>query len=456
MNILDEIYAHKASVYPQNRPSLVNSLLQKKGSPIIGEIKRGSPSMGLFAEDLDISNTVERYRRHDVCGISVLTDEKYFYGGFEDLERVSQLTEKPLLCKDFIVSHQQIAKAFSHGASVILLIARMLDKATLSSLIAFAHQLSLEVLMEIHLAEEYEKIKTLPFDILGINNRDLDTFQTDINHSIAVYNELNLKEVSFPVISESGFMSIEAIEHVISKGFSGVLVGEGMVKGKIIKRENIDGTSKEQSIKICGLKDTSAIDVAYKSGATHVGFVLAESKRKITQEQAQILIAYTQTNCHPMKSVVVLKDVRASYVNTLSKTLNPDYFQVHGDLINDEPIHRTINLIVATRMKAIRALVDHDLVLTASSDKEMPILIDSSVPGSGERFDWTIIPALKAAIDRPLWIAGGLTPENVKSLIKTYGVAGVDVSSGVEKYGEKNHDMIRLFIKEAKEGFQND
>ena len=459
MNILDEIYAFKASVYPTLRPSLVKNLMLKKGNPIIGEIKRGSPSKGLFAKDLDIPKTIERYVAHDVCGISVLTDQNYFYGGFEDLKCVAQLIDKPILCKDFIVSNQQIAEAYAHGASVILLIARMLDKVKLSSLITFAHQLSLEVLMEIHLAEEYEKIKELPFDILGINNRDLDTFHTDTAHSIAVYKTLNLKEVTFPVISESGFMSIEAIESVLSVGFSGVLVGEGMVKEKIEKRESRVDTPSTQTIKICGLRDTKAIDVAHREGATHVGFVLAESKRKISIEEAQTFIAYTREKCPPMKSVIVVKDVQASYLNKLSHTVKPDYFQVHGQLITDEPIHKGINLIFAMNMKTVKSLLDKDLIkqaLKANGDALTPILIDSPVPGSGETFDWTTIPLLQKAIDRPLWIAGGLTPDNVKSLIKTYHVAGVDVSSGVEIAGVKSKEMMTSFIKEAKEGFQND
>jgi len=501
MNILDEIFAYKASLYPAARPSLVNSLMAQKGNAIIGEIKRGSPSKGLFAKDLDIPMTVERYTAHDVCGISVLTDQAYFYGSFDDLKYVSQLTDKPILCKDFIVSYQQIAEAYANGASAILLIARMLDEAQLSSLISFAHGLAIEVLMEIHFAEEYEKIKALPFDILGINNRNLDTFHTDVAHSVAVYKKLKLGGVSFPVISESGFMSIDAIERVLSEGFSGVLVGEGMVKEKIEKREqrtherlqvtkqnikqNIKQGSSEHgdalhfndkhkdkmpekafmenalnpSIKICGLKDTQMIDVAYKQGATHVGFVLAESKRKVTEEEAKRFITYIRKNNYPMKSVVVLKEVQASYINKLSHTIVPDYFQVHGALIMDEPIDKGIQIIFAMGMKAIKTLIDNGQItsaLKANRDTMIPILIDSPVPGSGERFDWTAIPSLQSVIDRPLWIAGGLTPDNVKTLIKTYPIAGVDVSSGVEIAGEKNKEMITAFIKEAKEGFQND
>jgi indole-3-glycerol phosphate synthase/phosphoribosylanthranilate isomerase len=438
MNILNKIYEYKRIAYPIERPSLKAKLLANDGPHIIGEIKRGSPSKGLFAPDLDIEATVARYEAAAVTGYSVLTDKRFFYGGFEDLHTVSGLTSKPILCKDFIVSPDQIAKAFAGGAKVILLIARMLDASVMEALIGFAHMLNMEVLMEIHDASEFAKIESLAFDILGINNRDLETFETDINHSLKVYDQLQLANKPFPVISESGFKHYEAVLNVTSHGFNGVLIGEGMVKDLI---------RPKMSVKICGIREREHLEAAFRAGASHVGFVLAESKRKIDTETCRQLCAAVRSDYAPMKSVVVLKDVCASELNALHPMVKPDYIQIHGSYKADVPLDDAIKCI-----RAISVGVDQEVKMASDTllQRADIVLLDAAVPGSGECFNWEGIKHMRQVVQKPLWIAGGLSETNVGMLLSKHSIDGVDVSSGVETQGIKDTQKIKGFVEEVR------
>ncbi|MBS7525727.1 bifunctional indole-3-glycerol phosphate synthase/phosphoribosylanthranilate isomerase [Fusibacter paucivorans] len=437
MNILNKIYAYKKIAYPIERPSLKAKLLADDGPHIIGEIKRGSPSKGLFAPDLNIESTVSRYEAASITGYSVLTDKRFFYGGFEDLHALSELTLKPILCKDFIVSPDQIAKAFAGGAKVILLIARMLDTPTMEALIDFAHTLNMEVLMEIHDANEFAKIEHLSFDILGINNRDLETFETDIMHSINVYNQLKLADKPFPVISESGFKHYDAVLKVTAHGFNGVLIGEGMVKDLI---------KPKMSVKICGISEKKHLEAAFQAGASHAGFVLAESKRKIDIATCGEFCKAVRSDYAPMKSVIVLKDVNASEVNALYASVKPDYIQIHGYFREDVPLEDSIKLIRAFSGELQPNIEGNDLLLQRADI----VLLDAAVPGSGECFDWDKIEQARQSVQKPLWIAGGLSKKNIALLLSQYQIDGVDVSSGVETQGIKDEQKIRGFVEEVR------
>jgi len=158
----------------------------------------------------------------------VLTDQSFFKGDFKDLEEVRRVINEPILCKDFIVDPIQIDYAIHAGANLILLIAAALDKEKLHSLYSYAMDKGLEVLMEVHNEEELEKVLTTENLLIGVNNRNLKTFEVDLGTTERLASQI-LREGRY-LISESGISSPEDVERVASAGASGILVGETFMK----------------------------------------------------------------------------------------------------------------------------------------------------------------------------------------------------------------------------------
>ena len=225
-----------------NLPStkgFINGLIRSKNNPaVIAEVKKASPSKGVIREDFDPQKIVSIYERSGASCISVLTDKKFFQGGFEILKDVRAHTDLPLLCKDFIISPYQVYKARLFGADAILLIAAILKDSDLIYLKKIADKLNLDVLVEVHNHEEMDRVLSLnSFKLVGINNRDLKTFQTDLKVSFDLMNKYSDyttdKKVIF--ISESGIKNPEDLNNLKSHGIRGVLIGESFMKEKDIE-----------------------------------------------------------------------------------------------------------------------------------------------------------------------------------------------------------------------------
>ena len=225
-----------------NLPStkgFINGLIRSKNNPaVIAEVKKASPSKGVIREDFDPQKIVSIYERSGASCISVLTDKKFFQGGFEILKDVRAHTDLPLLCKDFIISPYQVYRARLFGADAILLIAAILNDSDLIYLKKIADQLNLDVLVEVHNHEEMDRVLSLnSFKLVGINNRDLKTFQTDLKVSFDLMNKYSDyttdKKVIF--ISESGIKNPADLNNLKSHGISGVLIGESLMKEKNIE-----------------------------------------------------------------------------------------------------------------------------------------------------------------------------------------------------------------------------
>ena len=225
-----------------NLPStkgFINGLIRSKNNPaVIAEVKKASPSKGVIREDFDPQKIVSIYERSGASCISVLTDKKFFQGGFEILKDVRAHTDLPLLCKDFIISPYQVYRARLFGADAILLIAAILNDSDLIYLKKIADQLNLDVLVEVHNHEEMDRVLSLnSFKLVGINNRDLKTFQTDLKVSFDLMNKYSDyttdKKVIF--ISESGIKNPEDLNNLKSHSIRGVLIGESFMKEKDIE-----------------------------------------------------------------------------------------------------------------------------------------------------------------------------------------------------------------------------
>lgn len=193
---------------------------------IIAEFKRRSPSKGWIAQEADPAVIVPGYERAGASGISVLTDQEFFGGTLDDLHAVRPLIQLPVLRKDFIVSPYQLFQAKLVGADVVLLIAAALTVEECKSLGKLAHQLQMEVLLEIHAEKELDYLHE-NVDLLGVNNRNLGTFHTDVENSFRLAQKLP-KEYLW--VSESGISQPETIRQLRKAGFRGFLMGERFMK----------------------------------------------------------------------------------------------------------------------------------------------------------------------------------------------------------------------------------
>jgi len=242
MNILEKIIQTKIEEVAENRKimpeierlareverptvSFKNALLSSE-SGIIAEFKRKSPSKGFIKAEAKVEDIVPGYERVGAAAISILTDEQYFGGSVEDLVEARKLVDIPLLRKDFIIDTFQIDEARYYGADVILLIAAALKPEKVKELAEYAHSLGLEVLLEIHNEEELGHICD-SVDVVGVNNRDLTTFVTDIKTSVILSRQI---PTGFVKISESGISAPLTVKELKIYGFKGFLMGENFMK----------------------------------------------------------------------------------------------------------------------------------------------------------------------------------------------------------------------------------
>lgn len=211
------------------RRSLIESLRQAHTLQVIAEMKRASPSKGLIAGGADPVAQAQIYARAGAAAISVLTDKEFFKGSFEDLAAVAGAVDTPLLCKDFMIDRVQIRFAKAAGASIILLIVAALTDDALRDLYSYATGLGLEVLVEVHDSEELARALAVDAKLIGVNNRDLRTFEVSLERTKEIANTFPFDE-NRVLISESGIWTREDAKQVASMGVSGVLVGEALMR----------------------------------------------------------------------------------------------------------------------------------------------------------------------------------------------------------------------------------
>ncbi|MFE4898072.1 indole-3-glycerol phosphate synthase TrpC [Peribacillus butanolivorans] len=209
------------------RPSLVEKLKTAKSIAVIAEIKRASPSKGDIKMNVDPIEQALSYEKGGAAAISILTDEVFFKGSIADLKNVSQAIQIPRLCKDFIIDEIQIDRAYQAGATIILLIVAALSKERLHDLYQYAKHKGLDVLTEVHDEAELKQALELNAELIGINNRNLKTFEVDL----AVTERLAklLDPNRHIIISESGIKTKEDVQRVKEAGARGILVGETLM-----------------------------------------------------------------------------------------------------------------------------------------------------------------------------------------------------------------------------------
>jgi indole-3-glycerol phosphate synthase len=247
MSILDEIFTHKraevsAAKKGRNLLSMDESVKNLPLSPgfaaalrgtstawprLIAEVKYRSPSKGVLCPDFDPQNLARTYAAHGAAAISVLTDEKYFGGSLDDLQDIADLgLDTPLLRKDFIFDPYQLFEARLAGASAVLLIVAMLGQRQLKDLLDAAHELDLDALVETHTGEEVERALEAGAGVIGVNNRDLHTFDVSLETSLQLRPLIPPEAV---MVAESGIKDAGDVRRLAEAGVDAVLIGEGLV-----------------------------------------------------------------------------------------------------------------------------------------------------------------------------------------------------------------------------------
>ncbi|UOQ87209.1 indole-3-glycerol phosphate synthase TrpC [Gracilibacillus salinarum] len=247
MTILDKILAEKekevAQLKAEYQPgtiqgkrvniSLYDQFMNADYMSIIAEMKRASPSKGLINDGVDPAEQGSLYEKCGAGAISVLTDTPFFQGKMEDMQAVREAVSIPVLNKDFIIDEIQIDRAYDAGANLILLIAAALPEGRLATLYQYAANKGLEILFEVHNEEELKVAQKIGASIIGINNRDLKTFEVDLAITEKLAERIDTSKTL--VISESGMKEKADVERVRNAGARGILVGETMMRSANVK-----------------------------------------------------------------------------------------------------------------------------------------------------------------------------------------------------------------------------
>ncbi|MEH2202677.1 MAG: indole-3-glycerol phosphate synthase TrpC [Nostoc sp.] len=251
-HILEEIVSHKRQEVAQMQqelplaslrqklntaPTVRNFLTALQDNPnqpsLIAEVKKASPSRGVIRADFDPVAVAQAYERGGAACLSVLTDKKFFQGGFDNLRNVRQQVALPLLCKEFIIDRYQIYLARTAGADAVLLIAAILSDRELQDFLRVIHDLGMIALVEVHTLAELDRVLKLDnLSLVGINNRNLEDFTLDLGttQQLLAERQQQLQSLDITVVSESGLYTPADLSLVAEAGARAVLIGESLVK----------------------------------------------------------------------------------------------------------------------------------------------------------------------------------------------------------------------------------
>lgn len=454
------------------------------------EVKRASPSKGDIAPDLDPVGLATTYAEAHAQAVSVLTETNFFKGMLRDLIAVANLMESrrkqglhacAVLRKDFLLFEDEIDIAYRCGADAVLLIARILDDEQLVRMAKRAASFDMQAFVEVRETDDLRKLKVVTDAlgdaaaktiVAGVNSRDLATFHTDPLVPASVRSKLPAKAVF-----ESGILCPADATYARNLGFTGILVGEAVAKNPPLAKEVVhafeSGSENARGkfwkkfaerkaakkagplVKICGITRDEDGKLAAELGADMLGFVFSTTKRLTTEEFVRSF-AEKMRLCHPEQAqrvkgspllVGVITDpesVEGKTAIKLAKEGVLDAVQFHGVApgaeFSDLPHYGAARVGEES---------DFDKVTALRKSGEPRILLDAKVEGIPGGTGKTIPENLlrEKAGDLPLWLAGGITPENVGAIVEKFHPELVDVSSGVEDApGIKNSEKLKVLF----------
>lgn len=509
VSILEKIYAHrKAAVAAQKlipsqtpedlqasydlgiAPPQISFPSRLRQSPynlaLMAEIKRASPSKGIIAASVCAPAQARKYAVAGASVISVLTEPEWFKGSLDDLRAVRQslegLPNRPaVLRKEFVFDEYQILEARLAGADTVLLIVKMLSVELLTKLYKYSQSLGMEPLVEVNTPEEMKIAVELGSQVIGVNNRDLTSFDVDLGTTNRLMDLVPKDTIVCALSGISGSADVEAYK---KDGVKAILVGEALMRAKNTEKfvsELLGANTTSESfkglprlVKICGTRTPEAARAAIEAGADLIGIIRVEGRKRTVSDEVALQISkvvkstprpsssqavgidaptYFEHSAkllrHPTRALLVgvFAGQSLSYILDQQRKLELDVVQLHGD----EPVEWASLLPVPV----IRKFSPGEPSLARQAYHALPLL-DSGAGGSGELLDLSSVTKdLENNDGLRAILAGGLTPENVANVIDSLGesaskVVGVDVSSGVETNGTQDPEKIRAFISAAK------
>jgi indole-3-glycerol phosphate synthase / phosphoribosylanthranilate isomerase len=436
VSILDKILANKKreveklrvtldfrALARETRPSRLRfrQALRRPGPSFILEYKRSSPSQGGLFRGQAPDKVAAAYRPF-ADAVSVLTDREYFGGDFSDLAAFRCEVRQPILCKDFILDEIQILMARRAGADAILLILAAIGDAAYRSLSRVAAALGMDVLTEVHTAEEMRRAAALGASLVGINNRDLARLvvSPEVTERLAP-----LAPPEAVLVSESGIQSRADIAR-LAPLVDGFLIGNALMRSPA--PEHIIRHLVMGDVKICGLTRGKDARAAFAAGARYGGLIfIPGTPRAVNYLQAGAVI-----DGAPLSWAGIFRDAPLEKVAGLARQFRLEAVQLHG--FESEAYRRSLRALLPSACEIWQAVRIEQRLAQSFFPFADRILLDSHkegrLGGTGRPLDWRRLDSLKGK-DR-LILAGGINPENVQQALKT-GVGLLDVGSGVEE-----------------------
>ncbi len=493
---------------------------------IAAEFKRASPSKGDINLQASAVEQCVKYADVGAAVISVLTEYIHFKGTLADMRNARLETQKAaklanrqrpcILRKDFILDRYQILEARANGADTVLLIVAILGVNQLKDLMSFCRKNDMEPLVEVHTDREMEIALECGAKVIGVNNRNLHTFQLDLDTTSKVCKIAQSKGYTWRpdsgekpgilIAALSGITSREDVVQFTEDGVSCCLVGETLMKSADPKATieglvSDEGSTSKSFVKLCGM--TSAADAAHavKLGTSMIGVIFAKSPRTASMEQAQQIVGevrkygersapidlsqkldslktscfssaqwFTATTALLSRTTIrkplvvgVFQNHSPSEINHIVRETGIDVAQLHG---NEGPEY--CDQVNVPCIKVVHVPIDNDNAIDVKklkeeidsfSHKAVGIILDSRLQstsggGTGKTFDWMVVESLVDDSQEriPVYLAGGITKENVKDALAVTGVSGVDASSSIETSpGKKDAIVMSAFLEAARQ-----
>lgn len=513
LSILERIYDHRRAAVavqktiPSQRPADLQAAYDLNLAPpqvpfparlrqspyplsLMAEIKRASPSKGMIAENACAPAQARQYAKAGASVISVLTEPEWFKGSIDDLRAVRQslegLTNRPaILRKEFVFDEYQILEARLAGADTVLLIVKMLSVELLTRLYHYSRSLGMEPLVEVNTPEEMKIAVDLGAEVIGVNNRDLTSFEVDLGTTSRLMDQVPSSTIVCALSGISGPKDVEAYK---KEGVKAILVGEALMRAAdtaAFIAELLGGSSQNVSkesrssplVKICGTRSEEAARAAIEAGADLIGIIMVQGRTRCVPDDVALRISQVVKSTpkpagqtpptsrgtpaaasveyfdhsarilrHPSRALLVgvFQNQPLDYILSQQQKLGLDVVQLHGS----EPLEWAKLIPVPV----IRKFGLDEPAIARRAYHSLPLL-DSGVGGTGELLDQSRVQnVLDKDSGLRVILAGGLDPTNVAGIVQKLGesgrkVVGVDVSSGVESDGAQDLGKIRAFVQ---------